>query len=89
MTHGPIFLLFQLCNSFRSFICYYCPFVHLTYVNSNVTDAQRPVKENGRLPYVGVGGGPTPLAKLQDLLNGALSPYRGIRLPNAVQDFCQ
>ena len=61
----------------------------LNIINSNGIDAQRPVKENGRLPYVGMGGSPTPLAKLQDLLNGTLSHYRGIRLPNAVQDFCQ
>ena len=36
-----------------------------------------------------MGGSPNPLAKLQDLLNGTLSHYRGIRLPNAAQDFCQ
>ena len=34
----------------------------------------------------GSGGSPTSPAKPQDLLNGAPSIYRGMRLPNVMQD---
>ena len=47
---------------------------------------KRPVKEKGSPPPPLRGGKiPTPPAKPYDLLNGAPSLHRGMRLPNAVQ----
>ena len=84
VTHGPILLLFQLCNSrpyqyanfqFCSFIYDYCSsqcshsshqqnsfalLFHLTYVNSNLIDAQKTSKGKREVP---LRGGWTPPPK--------------------------
>ena len=63
---------------------YICLLFHITYVNSNWSDALK--TSQGKIEvHLREGGSPNPPAKPSDLLNGASSLHGVMRLLTAVQ----